>query len=210
MRLAGWGAPSYKYAVVLSTWSPNGYFARSCELCHPRLEIGQHVFAGDRVRVFGWHDSGTVRLGDRVRLLSDIVIETGSGGEVLIGDDTYVHPQCQISAYQEQIAIGNRVMLAANCAMFAHNHGTALRQTMREQALQTKGPTVIGDDAWLGAGVTVLAGARIGRGAAIGAGSVVTKDIPDYAVAFGVPARIVRFRRHEDCAVGLVPESRTD
>jgi hypothetical protein len=52
----------------------------------------------------------------------------------------------------------------------------------------------IGHDVWIGHGVTVIAGKRIGTGAVIGSGAVVTKDIPPYAVAVGVPARVIKYR----------------
>lgn len=56
------------------------------------------------------------------------------------------------------------------------------------------GPIIIEDDVWLGYGVIVLSGVRIGRGAIIGAGSVVTKDVPAGAIAVGMPARVMRMR----------------
>ena len=63
-----------------------------------------------------------------------------------------------------------------------------------DQDFESRGPLVVGDGAWLGAGVTVLDGMRIGIGSVVGAGSVVTRDIPDYAVAVGVPARVIGYR----------------
>jgi phosphonate metabolism protein (transferase hexapeptide repeat family) len=57
---------------------------------------------------------------------------------------------------------------------------------------------VLGNDVWIGHGATVLPGVKIGTGAAIGAGAVVSRDIPDFAVAAGVPARVMRFRFPED------------
>ena len=54
--------------------------------------------------------------------------------------------------------------------------------------------TVIGNDVWTGRNVTIMAGVRIGNGAIIGAGAVVTKDIPDYAIAVGVPAKVIKYR----------------
>jgi acetyltransferase-like isoleucine patch superfamily enzyme len=60
--------------------------------------------------------------------------------------------------------------------------------------MQVRGGVTIGDHAWLGARVTVLDGVRIGRHAIIGAHSVVKDDVPDFAVAVGAPAKIIRVR----------------
>ena len=56
----------------------------------------------------------------------------------------------------------------------------------------------IGSDVWIGAGASIMTGVNVGDGAVIGANSVVTKDIPPYAVAVGVPAKIIKFRFDED------------
>jgi phosphonate metabolism protein (transferase hexapeptide repeat family) len=65
-------------------------------------------------------------------------------------------------------------------------------------------PCDIGHDVWIGHGVVVLPGRRIGTGAVVGAGAIVTKDIPDYAIAVGNPARIVKMRFPEDIAARLL------
>jgi acetyltransferase-like isoleucine patch superfamily enzyme len=92
------------------------------------------------------------------------------------------------------LVIGKRVEIAPRCAFYPYNHGTKLEENIRSQPVHTKGGIRIGDDAWLGYGVTVLDGVSIGKGAVIGAGSVVTKNVPDNAIAHGVPARIVAMR----------------
>jgi phosphonate metabolism protein (transferase hexapeptide repeat family) len=65
-------------------------------------------------------------------------------------------------------------------------------------------PVTLGHDVWIGHGVVVLAGVAIGTGAAIGAGAVVTKDVPDFAIAVGNPARIIRFRFPEATRASLL------
>lgn len=64
--------------------------------------------------------------------------------------------------------------------------------------LTTKGPIVIGHDVWIGARAIIMSGVTIGNGAVIGAGSIVTQDIPPYAVAAGNPARVIRYRFSAD------------
>lgn len=76
-----------------------------------------------------------------------------------------------------------------NCA----DHGIERGRPMREQ-FGTYEPVRIGSDCWLGAMVAVLKGVTIGDGAVIGAGSVVTRDIPGYTIAAGVPAEVIRER----------------
>lgn len=62
----------------------------------------------------------------------------------------------------------------------------------------SKGDIVIEDDVWIGANVTILSGVHIGKGAVLAAGSVVTKDIPPYAIVGGVPAKVIKYRFNDD------------
>nr|BEK68139.1 CatB-related O-acetyltransferase [Kitasatospora purpeofusca] len=70
--------------------------------------------------------------------------------------------------------------------------------------LPNRGDTVVGSDVWFGNGVTVMPGVRIGHGAIVATGSVVTADVPDYAVVGGNPARVIRHRYEEDDVARLV------
>ena len=193
-RLAAWLASPHKEQVKLAKFNPIGFISPGAEIYHSNLQLGANVYIGDRVVIYEANDGGPVKLGDRTCLLRDTIIETGSGGQLIIGADTYVHPRCQFNAYKGDIEIGCGVMIAANCTFYPHDHGMAPGQPIREQPLQTKGPIIVGDNAWLGTGVVVLGGVTIGEGAVIGAGSVVTASIPDNAIAVGSPARVVKSR----------------
>lgn len=93
---------------------------------------------------------------------------------------------------QGGITIGNDVFLAPMVQMLAVNHiYHDISKPISLQGITAQGITVE-DGAWIGGGAIILDGVRIGRNAVVGAGAVVTKDVPDYCIAVGNPARIVR------------------
>jgi len=195
MGVAGWAMPPYRGRVLLAAMHRRGYIAPSARLYHRQLHLGPHVFIGDRVLIYQVHDdSGPVELGRRVRLHQDVIIETGAGGSLIIGEESNIHPRCQFSAYKGTIRIGAGVSMAPNCALYPYDHGILPDLPIRKQPVRSRGGIVIGDEAWLGVGVIVLDGVRIGDGAVVGAGSVVMHDVPDGAVAQGVPARVAMLR----------------
>ena len=195
MGLAGCLYPPYRGRVSLAGMHRRGYIAPSAKLHHTALDIGEHVFIGDRVLIYQVDDtSGTVKLGRRVRLHREIIIETGFGGSLVIGEASNIQPRCQFSAYKAPIRIGQGVSIAPNCAFYPYDHGIAPDKPIRRQAVRSRGGIIIGDEAWLGFGVIVLDGVRIGNGAVVGAGSVVTHDVPDGAVVHGIPARVLMMR----------------
>jgi len=180
--------------VALAHRYPGGYIAPSAQIAHTRLRCGRHVFIGDGVVIYQRHDAGPVELGDFVELHRDITIENSRGGSLTIGERTGVQAGCQFSAKLAPISIGRRVQIAPTCAFYPYDHGMTPSVPMIDQPLTTRGPIVIEDDVWLGYGVVVLSGVRIGAGAVVGAGSIVTRDLPRDAVAVGSPARVVKMR----------------
>lgn len=88
------------------------------------------------------------------------------------------------------IYIGDYTMIAPNVTIVSGTH--PILPELREQAYQFNLPVHIGSNVWLGAGVIVLPGVRIGDHSVIGAGSVVTSDIPANVVAFGTPCKVIR------------------
>jgi acetyltransferase-like isoleucine patch superfamily enzyme len=193
-RLAACGYPPYKGRLELAKILPKGYLAASAEISHTNVTMGKNVFIGDRVIIYQHEGGGPVDLGDRVMLFNEIVVETLPGGSLHIGADTAIQPRCHFTTAVAPIRIGSGVQIAPQCAFYSYDHGTEPGELIRNQPLQSKGPIIIEDDAWLGFGVIVLSGVRIGKGAIIGAGAVVTHNVPENAIAVGSPARVVKMR----------------
>jgi acetyltransferase-like isoleucine patch superfamily enzyme len=195
MGVAAWAMPPYRGRVPLSGMHGRGYIAPSARLYHRHLHLGPHIFIGDHVLIYQADEhSGPVELGQRVRLHQDVIIESGAGGSLFIGEGTNIHPRCQLSAYKGSIRIGAGVLMAPYCALYPYDHSILPGMPIRRQPLRSRGGIVIGDEVWLGVGVIVLDGVRIGAGAVVGAGSVVVHNVPDGAVVQGVPARVLMFR----------------
>jgi acetyltransferase-like isoleucine patch superfamily enzyme len=194
MHIASWAAPPHRARNTLAKLSPAGYIARSATRYHPHAHLGEHIFIGDRVVLFSRDGTGRIVLADRVHLYQESFLETGEGGEIHIGRESSIHARCQLMAYKGTIRIGSGVAIAQGSALYPYDHGMDPGRPIRLQPLVSKGDIDIGDEAWLGTGVIVLAGVRIGSGAVIAAGSVVTRDVPDNAIAAGVPARVITLR----------------
>jgi acetyltransferase-like isoleucine patch superfamily enzyme len=206
VRLAEKGTPPYKGRQMLAWFSRRGYISPRAIVHHDRFRHGAHVFIGDNVVIYRESterserehpQGGATVLGERVSINQGTIIETGRGGSITIGDETHIQPHCLLAGYVAPIRIGRQVQIAAYCAFFPYDHAIAPGESIFAQPLQTKGGIVIEDDVWLGVGVTVLDGVRIGQGAVVAAGSVVRSSVPAGAIAGGVPARIIGTReRH--------------
>ena len=192
-RLALLCGPVYFQRHYLADLNPHGFIAPGATI-HGSVRFGSHIFIEDRVPIYQDSNGGPVVLGDRVRVQEDVCIQTGHGGSISIGAGTRIQRGCQIEAYVAPIHIGSRVGMAPRCAFYSFDHGFVAGSDYATQPLQTKGGITIDDEVWLGHGVIVLSGVRIGKGAVVGAGSVVTRDVPAGAIVVGVPARIVKAR----------------
>lgn len=125
----------------------------------------------------------------------DVNIEKGAKitSSMEIGDRSGVGINAMIGG---KVIIGNDVMMGPECIIYTSNH--AFDNTdipMIQQGHTKEEPVTIGDDVWIGGRVIILPGVHIGNGAIIGAGSVVTKNVPDFAIAAGNPAKIIRYRK---------------
>jgi acetyltransferase-like isoleucine patch superfamily enzyme len=110
-----------------------------------------------------------------------------------IGDETWIGQQCFFHS-AGGLSIGNRVGIGPGVKIITSQHMEVGRELPIFNAPVEFKPVCIEDDADIGVGAVLLPGVTVGRGAQIGAGSVVTRDVPAYAVAAGAPARVLRER----------------
>ncbi len=118
-----------------------------------------------------------------------------SNSTLTIGEGTSIGEMNNIRAGGGRITIGSKCIFAQHISIIAANHLIAKDQYMIDQAWDTEKNFVeIGDDVWIGSGVSILPGVRVGKGAILAAGSVVTKDVGEYEIVAGVPARLIKCR----------------
>ena len=116
----------------------------------------------------------------------------GSGSGILIGSNSGLGVNCLVHGPLE---IGENVMMGPDVVIFTHSHNYSnINIPMCKQGSSVSKVT-IGNDVWIGMRAIIMPGVNIGDGVIIGAGAVVTKDVPDYAVVGGVPAKVIRFRK---------------
>lgn len=197
-RLASVGLSGYRRRYGLAYMTEKGYIHPQAEIIDVDLRLGSNVFIGERAVIARWQGDGFVELRDRVVINRDCSLEVGEGGSITIGPQVGIENGCVFFSAVQPIIIRPRAEIAPHCAFYSYDHGTAPDKAIYDQPLISKGPIIVEEDAWLGVGVTILSGVRIGRGAVVGAGSVVARDIPDGAIAVGVPARVVKYREQAE------------
>ncbi len=161
--------------------------------------------------------SWNISVGDRLAIDDNVMLDASGAGEngIVIGNDVIISRNATILGKTGSVVIGDRVdfgnnvvlssvgdvviehsvLIAANCYIGGGRYNTERTDIpIMDQGIFSKGPLRIGSGSWLGAGAAVLDGVDIGQGCVVGAGSVVTKNLPDFSVAVGCPAKIVQIR----------------
>lgn len=126
---------------------------------------------------------------------SDAFSSVGKLPELVIGDNVSIGEHSHITCANKLI-IGNGVLTGKKVLITDNAHGASKKETLNElpilREIVSKGPVVIEDNVWIGEMVSIMPGVHIGKGAIIAANAVVTKNIPDYAVVGGNPAKILK------------------
>ena len=171
-------------------------FGKNLTLRHPhKIAIGRQVTIDDYcvLDAKGEQNNGIV-LGDNVLISRNTVLGC-KGGDIIVGSNSNVANNSLLHS-ETCLRLGENVLVGAYSYLVAGGtHGDEDPDLpIMHQASRSKGGILLEDNVWLGANVKVLDGARIGRDTIIGAGSVVTGEIPEFSVAVGIPARVIRKR----------------
>ncbi len=160
---------------------------------------------------------GNITIGEKVAIDDNTLLDGGTGAEssLRIGEKTVISKGCVVQAKTGPLDIGREcdigahvilssvggielapnVLIAGNCYIGGGRYNLDSRETpIMYQGIFSRGLIVIGEGTWIGASATILDGVKIGRGCVIGANSLVTGDIPDFSIALGSPARVVKTR----------------
>jgi len=152
------------------------------------VQLGRAVHIGPQAELLA-RRSEQITVGDGTFILKGALLHP-YGGWISVGRHVGINPYCVLYGHGG-LEIGDNVLIATSCVLIPANHKfDSLEIPINAQGLTTRGIR-IEDNVWLGARVTVLDGVTIGTGAVIGAGAVVTRNIPPFSIAVGVPARVI-------------------
>jgi len=173
-HLLGWFLFKYPfYKISLGKLGPHSRLINTKIDGHKRVFIGSGTFIGNK----GW--------------LACLPLTGKEVCSLSIGDGTYIGRFCHIYA-TSNITIGKKVLIADKVYIADNLHQFEnINLPVIDQPIKQLGEVIIGDGAWLGENVCVI-GSSVGKHSVIGANSVVLQSIPDYCVAVGAPAKIIK------------------
>jgi len=152
-----------------------------------------HIGSGSRISRYAALRANTeerpgITLGKGVSI-QDYVIINANRGRVSLGDRSWLGPFCLVYG-NGGVHIGSNVLVAAHTTINSVSHSAERCDIPITDQPVLSGPITIEDDVWIGLNAVILQGVTIGRGAIVGAGAVVTKSVPPWSIAVGVPAKV--------------------
>ena len=160
----------------------------------PFVKIDSSARVAMSVRVLPrWYDNKRLKieLAAGASLNPDILIQ--GCGHISIGANSYIG-SFSVLGCNERVQIGDDCMIAQAVTIRDTDHVSRRTDVPMTSQGITTAPVTIGNDVWIAHGVTILKGVTIGQGAIVAAGAVVTKDVPAYSIAGGIPARVLKMR----------------
>lgn len=153
------------------------------------VEIGQNCFIAPQVHLFA-EPGRTITIGDNSFIAADSFVH----GPIQIGQHVAINHRCSLDGGRSGIRIGDHTRIANSVQIFAFNHGMQPERPIHQQPTTSKG-VIIGEDVWIGANTGIVDGITIGDHAIVGMNTMVTHDIPAWAIVGGNPAKIIGDRR---------------
>jgi len=214
-----WNLIKYEMIMTLASWVPGALglvlrmklyplllgkcgrgvaFGRDVVLRHPhKIFIDDNVVIDDNCVLDAKGETNNGLFIGEQSFIGRNTILSCKNGDIYLEDRVNMGFNCHVFSASE-VRLGKNNLIAAYCYMIGGTH-TMDRTDIPplEQPRVSKG-IVMEDNIWLGAGVKVMDGVRIGRDAVIGTSAVVSKDIPAYAIAVGIPAKVIRNRLEND------------
>jgi acetyltransferase-like isoleucine patch superfamily enzyme len=205
----------YELVMLASSWVPGALGLLLRKVMYPWLlgSVGRNVVFGQGVVV---RHPGKIRIGDDVTVDDLVVldakgtsnrgIEIGSGvflgrgtilsckdGDIVLGDHTNLGFHCEVFS-GSTVTVGRHGLFAAYVYLVGGGHEFERGDVAVIEQDRSSTGIALGDNVWLGTGAKVLDGVRLGSDVVVGANGVVASDLPDGAIAAGVPARVLRTR----------------
>ena len=153
------------------------------------IQIGKGCFIAPEAKLFA-EPGRPIVINDNSYIAADCVLH----GPITIGKNVSINHHVTMDGGRAGITLGDNSRIAANCQLYAFNHGLAPDKLICEQPTQSRG-IVIGEDVWLGANVGVVDGVTINNHVVAGMNSQVTRDVDAYKIVAGNPATIIGDRR---------------
>jgi len=185
------------YPPLLGRSGRNVTFGRGVVLRHPRkIRIGSNVVIDDHcVLDAKGDDNAGIDIGNGVFIGRNTILNC-KNGDIVLEDNVNIGFNCNIFS-ASRVSVGANELIAAYCYLVGGTHRFDDPSVpVLHQGRESRGIDV-GPGGWLGAHVTVFDGVRIGTHVVVGAGSVVNRDVSDFAVAAGVPAKTIKKRKRK-------------
>jgi acetyltransferase-like isoleucine patch superfamily enzyme len=182
------------YPWLLGSCGRNVVFGQNVVLRHPhKIHIGSNVVIDDNclLDAKGVSNRG-IRIGQGVFIGRNTILSC-KNGDIDIGDEANIGFNCELFS-ASRVTVAASVLMAAYVYVIGGDHDFSDPSKAVLAQTRTSSGVHIGEGAWIGAGAKILDGVSIGMHAVIGAGAVVLDEVPGWAVAVGVPARVVSTR----------------